>query len=40
MPQTEAEREAEHQRLEEAESADSRVSGTARWQARVAAVAP
>jgi len=35
MPQTEAERQAEHQRLEDAETADSRAAGTALWQARV-----
>jgi len=35
MPQTEAEREAEHQRLEDAETADSLAAGTALWQARV-----
>ena len=34
MPQTEAEREAEHQRLEEAEASESRAAGTALWQAR------
>ena len=35
MPQTEAEREAEHQRLEDAETADSVAAGSAMWQARV-----
>jgi hypothetical protein len=35
MPRTEAERQAEHQRLEEAETADSLAAGTAHWQARV-----
>ena len=35
MPQTEAERQAEHQRLEDAETADSLAAGTALWQARV-----
>jgi hypothetical protein len=35
LPQTEAERQAEHQRLEDAETADSMASGTAGWQARV-----
>jgi hypothetical protein len=34
MPGTEAEREAEHQRLEEAETAESVAAGTAHWQAR------
>jgi hypothetical protein len=34
MPQTEAEREAEHQRLEEAETSESLAAGTALWQAR------
>ncbi len=34
MPQTEAEREAEHQRLEEAETTESLAAGTALWQAR------
>lgn len=34
MPQTEAERQAEHQRLEDAETADSVATGTALWQAR------
>ena len=35
MPQTEAERQAEHQRLEDAETAESLAAGTGRWQARV-----
>ena len=35
MPQTEAERQAEHQRLEDAESADSVAAGSAMWQARI-----
>ena len=35
MPQTEAERQAEHQRLEDAETADSVAAGAAMWQARV-----
>jgi hypothetical protein len=35
MPQTEAERQAEHQRLEDTETADSLAAGTALWQARV-----
>jgi hypothetical protein len=35
MPQTEAEREAEHERLEDTETADSLAAGTALWQARV-----
>jgi hypothetical protein len=35
LPQTEAERAAEHQRLEDAETAESLASGTAGWQARV-----
>jgi hypothetical protein len=35
MPQTEAERQAEHQRLEDAETAESRAAGVAEWQARV-----
>jgi FMN phosphatase YigB (HAD superfamily) len=34
MPQTEAERQAEHQRLEAAETAESIDFGSARWQAR------
>jgi len=35
MPQTEAERQAEHQRLEDTETADSVAAGSAMWQARV-----
>ena len=35
LPQTEAERTAEHQRLEDAETAESLATGTAGWQARV-----
>ena len=35
MPQTEAERDAEHQRLEDAETAESLAAGTAQWEARV-----
>jgi hypothetical protein len=35
MPRTEADRQAEHQRLEDAETAESLASGTAQWQARV-----
>lgn len=35
MPRTEAERQAEHQRLEDAETAESLATGTAQWQARV-----
>ena len=35
MPQTEAERQAEHQRLEDSETAESRAAGIGRWQARV-----
>jgi hypothetical protein len=35
MPRTEAERQAEHQRLEAAETAESLAAGTALWQARV-----
>jgi len=35
MPQTEAERQAEHQRLEEAETAESLATGAAQWEARV-----
>ena len=35
MPRTEAERQAEHQRLEDAETAESLSAGTAQWQARV-----
>jgi hypothetical protein len=34
MPRTEAEREAEHQRLEDAETAESLATGAAQWQAR------
>jgi hypothetical protein len=34
LPQTEAEREAEHERLEEAETAESVAAGVAQWQAR------
>ena len=34
MPRTEAERHAEHQRLEDAETADSLAAGSALWQAR------
>jgi hypothetical protein len=34
MPRTEAEREAEHERLEEAETAESAAAGTSQWQAR------
>ena len=34
MPQTEAERKAEHQRLEDAETAEAMASGSASWQAR------
>jgi hypothetical protein len=34
IPQTEAERQAEHQRLEDAETADSVAAGSALWQAR------
>jgi hypothetical protein len=34
MPQTEAERQAEHQRLEDAETAESQAAGIGRWQAR------
>jgi hypothetical protein len=34
MPQTESERQAEHQRLEDAETADALASGTATFQAR------
>ena len=34
MPRTEAEREAEHQRLEAAETAESAAAGTPQWQAR------
>jgi hypothetical protein len=35
MPQTEAERQAEHQRLEDSEAAESLAAGIGRWQARV-----
>ena len=35
LPRTEAERQAEHQRLEDAETADSVAAGSAMWQARV-----
>ena len=35
MPQTEAERQAEHQRLVDSETAESLAAGTGRWQARV-----
>jgi len=35
MPRTEAEREAEHQRLEDAETAESLATGAAQWQVRV-----
>jgi hypothetical protein len=35
MPRTEAERQAEHQRLEDAETAESLATGVAQWQARV-----
>jgi hypothetical protein len=35
MPRTEAEREAEHQRLESAETAESVATGIAQWEARV-----
>jgi hypothetical protein len=35
LPRTEAERQAEHQRLEDAETADSVARGSAQWQARV-----
>ena len=35
MPQTKAERQAEHQRLEDEETAKSLVSGIAQWEARV-----
>jgi len=34
LPRTEAEREAEHQRLDDAETAESLATGTAHWQAR------
>jgi len=35
MPQTEAERQAEHQRLEDTETAESVATGVAQWQVRV-----
>ena len=35
LPQTDAERQAEHQRLEDAETAESLASGSAQWEARV-----
>jgi hypothetical protein len=35
MPQTDAQRHAEHERLEEAETAESLATGEAQWQARV-----
>jgi hypothetical protein len=35
MPQTEAERQAEHQRLEDAETAESLATGIAQWRVRV-----
>jgi len=35
MPQTEADRQAEHQRLEAAETAESLATGSAQWEARV-----
>ena len=35
MPRTEADRQAEHQRLEDAETAESLATGVAGWQARV-----
>jgi hypothetical protein len=35
LPRTEAEREAEHQRLEDAETAESLATGAAQWEARV-----
>jgi len=35
LPQTEAEREAERQRLEAAETAESQATGMARWQVRI-----
>jgi hypothetical protein len=35
MPQTEAERQAEHQRLEDTETAESLATGIAQWQVRV-----
>jgi len=35
LPQTEAQRQAEHQRLEDAETAESLATGAAQWEARV-----
>jgi hypothetical protein len=35
LPRTEAERQAEHQRLDEAETAESVASGVSQWEARV-----
>jgi len=35
LPRTEAERQAEHQRLEDAETAESLATGAAQWEARV-----
>jgi hypothetical protein len=35
MPQTEAEREAEHQRLVDADTAESQATGQAQWEVRV-----
>ena len=35
MPRTEADRQAEHQRLEDAETAESLATGAAQWEARV-----
>lgn len=35
LPQTEAERQAEHRRLEDAETAESEATGIARWQVRI-----
>ena len=35
MPQTGAERQAEHQRLEDSETAESLATGVAQWQVRV-----
>jgi hypothetical protein len=35
MPRTEVERQAEHQRLEDAETAESLATGSAQWEARV-----
>ena len=35
LPRTEAERQAEHQRLEDAETAESLAAGAAQWEARV-----